>query len=73
MTLSEKITITATEVAFFLLLSVTVVSKQKNENTEFHGTFISFKGFLYSKQRSLIFLLFGSRSAVLYLHVWVKS
>ena len=32
--------------------------KNKNENTEYHGMFISFEGHLYSKQGSLIFLLF---------------
>ena len=38
--------------------------KNKNENTEYHGMFISFEGHLYSKQGSLIFLLFGSWNLV---------
>ena len=33
-------------------------TKNENENTEYYGTFISFKSHLYSKQRSPIFLLF---------------
>ena len=59
-----KKTITGTEVVLTQLLSYNVVSKHKykNENTEYHGMFISFKGHLYSKQGSPIFLLFGSWS-----------
>ena len=59
-TFEEKITIAATEVVFIQLFSYNVVSKQKykNENTEYHGMFILFKGRLYSKQVSPIFLLF---------------
>ena len=56
------------------LLSYNVVSKQKNknENTEYHGMFISFKSHLYSRQGSPIFLLFDSLSLVLYLLVWLN-
>ena len=35
------------------------LNKNKNENTEYYGTFISFKSHLYSKQGSPILLLFG--------------
>ena len=75
MTLSiTKMVITATEVVLIKLFSYTIVSKQKkNENTEYYGTFISFKSLLYSKQGSPVFLLFGSWSVILYLHVSVKS
>ena len=75
MILSRKKTITATEVVLTQMLSYNVVSKHKNnnENTEYHGMFISFKSHLYSKQGSLIFLLFGSWSLALYLLVGVKS
>ena len=68
-------TITATEVVLTQLLSYNVVSKHrnKNENTEYHGMFISFKSHLYSKQESPIFLLFGSWNLALYLLVWVRS
>ena len=38
--------------------------KNKNENTKYHGMFISFKGHLYLKKGSPIFLLFGSWSLV---------
>ena len=57
-----KKAITGTEVVLNQLLSYNVVSKHKNknENTEYHGMFISFKSHLYSKQGSPIFLLFGS-------------
>ena len=59
-----KKAITGTEVVLTQLLSYNVVSKHKNknENTEYHGMFISFKSHLYSKQGSPIFLLFGSWS-----------
>ena len=75
MILSGKKNITATEVVLTQLLSYNVVSKykNKNENTEYHGMFISFKSHLYSKQGSLIFLLFRSWSLALYLLVWVRS
>ena len=54
--------------------SLTVSSKQKTQmkNINYHGIFIPFKIQLYSKQRTSIFLLFGSWSLVLYIHVWVK-
>ena len=64
---SEKKNITTTEVVFIKLLCYNVVSKEKknkNENTECHGMFITFKSHLNSKQGSLIFLLFGSWSLV---------
>ena len=47
--------------------------KNKNENTEYHGIFISVKSQLYSKQESPIFLLFESWSLLLSLHARVKS
>ena len=74
-TFKKNFTATATEVVLVQLFSYNVVSKQnnKNENKEYYGTFISFKSHLYSKQESPIFLLFGSRSIVLHLYVWVKS
>ena len=67
-TLHKKMTITATEIVPNQLLSYPVVSKQKNknENKEYYGTFISFKIHLYSKQGRPIILLV---SLVLYLHV----
>ena len=71
-----KMVITATEVVLIKLFSYTIVSKQKKkkkENTGYYGTFISFKSLLYSKQGSPVFLLFGSWSVILYLHVSVKS
>ena len=55
----------------FLLLLLN--KKIKNENTEYHGTFLPCKSQLYSKPGSPIFLLFDLWSLVLYLHVWVKA
>ena len=74
-TFEKSFIITATEVVLVWLFSYTVVPKQnnKNENTEYYGTFISFKTHLYSKQRTPIFLFFDWWSIVLHLHVWVKS
>ena len=66
-TFEKPFTITATEV--FPLFR----KKNKNQNTEYYSTFTSFKSHLCSKQGTSIFLLFGSWSAVLHLHVWVKS
>ena len=40
------------------------LNKKQNENTKYHGTFISLKSHLYSKKRGPIFLLFGSWSLV---------
>ena len=70
-TFETKKTITATEVVLTQLLSYNVVSKHKNknENTEYHGIFISFKSHLYSKEGSPICLLFGSWSLALFLLV----
>ena len=69
-----KKNITATEVVLTQLLSYNVSKhKNKNENTEYHGMFISFKSHLYSKQGSPIFLLFESWSLALYLFVWAES
>ena len=48
-------------------------TKNKNENTKYHSILISFKSQVYSRQGSPISLLFGTRSLVSYLHVWVKS
>ena len=71
----EIITITIKKIiliqVFFLPLLLN--KKNKNEKAEYHATFILFKNQLYSKPGSLIFLLFGSGSFVLYLYVWVKS
>ena len=66
MKLSKKNYHNSTEVALINLFSLTVVSKQKNKNknTKYHGTFISFKSHLCSKQGSPIFLLFGWWSIV---------
>ena len=63
----EIITITVTEIVLIQMFFFTVDSKQKNknENTEYHGTFIQ----VYSKPRSSIFLLLGSWNLVLYLLV----
>ena len=59
MLLLKKKTITATEVVLTQLLSYNVSKhKNKNENTEYHGMFISFKSHHYSKQGRPIFLLF---------------
>ena len=71
----EEKTIIATEVVLTQLLSYNVFSKHKNKNeyTEYHGMFISFKSHLCSKQGSPIFLLFGSWTLALHLLVWVKS
>ena len=61
----EKYTIIVREVVLIQLLSYFwFYAKNKNENAEFHGIFISFKIQLYSKQGSPIFLLFGSWSLV---------
>ena len=46
--------------------------RNKNEHTEHHDIFIKFRIQLSSNQENHIFLLFGSWSLVLYLHVWVK-
>ena len=56
-TFEKKFAITVTEVVLIHLLSLTAVFKQKtkNENMGYHGTFISFKGHLNSKQGSPIF------------------
>ena len=69
------ITITVTEIDLIQVLFFTVGSKQKNknENTEYHGTFTPFKAKLYLKPGKSIFLLFWSWSLVLYLHVLLKS
>ena len=58
----EIITITVTEIVFIQVFFFTVASKQKNKNeyTENHGAFISFKSQLYWKLVGSIFLLFGS-------------
>ena len=66
-----KKNITVTDVVLTQLLSYVSKHKNKNENTEYHGMFISFKSHLYSKQGSPIFLLFGPWSLVLYLLAWV--
>ena len=49
------------EVALIYLFSLTVASKQKIKMKTWNAiNFMSFKSRLYSKQGSLIFLLFGS-------------
>ena len=52
MILSRKKTIIVTEVVLTQLLSYNVVSKHKNknENTEYHGMFISFKSHLKTNE-----------------------
>ena len=45
----------------------------KKSKTKYHGIFIPFKREAYSKHGSIIFLLFGSWSLILYLCVWVKT
>ena len=64
-----------TNVVFNQMYFLTVGSKQKNknENTEYYSMFIPFKSQAYSRQGNPIFLLFGSWSLILYLHVWLKS
>ena len=61
--------IVLTQVLFFNIGSK---QKSKNENTEYHDTFIPFKSQLYSKPGSFIFLLFELWGLVLYLYFWVK-
>ena len=69
-----KKNITATEAFLTQLLSYNVSKhKNKNENTEYRGMFISFKSHLYWKYGSPIFFLLGSWILVLYLLVWVES
>ena len=70
-TFHKKIIITATLSSNCSLIPL-FPNKNKNKNTEYYGTFISFKSHLFSKQGSPILLLFRSWSVVLYLHVWVK-
>ena len=54
--------------------SLTVGFEQKIKmETEYDGTFISFKSQLYSEQGGSILLLFGLWCLALYLYVWVKS
>ena len=50
------------EIAFIqvFFFSVGFKQKNKNENTEYNGSFIPFKSQLYSKPGSSIFLLFES-------------
>ena len=49
------------------------LNKNKNENTEYYGTFTSFKSHLYSKQGSPILLLFGSWNVISPCLDYVKS
>ena len=51
----EIITITMTKIVLIQVFFFTVASKHKNENMEYHGTFISFKSQLYSKPGSPVF------------------
>ena len=55
------ITITVTEIDVIQVLFFTVDSKQKNknENTEYHGTFTPFKAELNLKQGKSFFSCFG--------------
>ena len=57
------------------LLKYPFGSKQenKNEHTEYHGIVIPFKIQVNSKRGRPTFLLFGTLSLVLYLHVSVKA
>ena len=56
-----------------VLLYLCFFTKNKNENTEYYGTLISFKSHLYSKQASPIFLLFGLWSIVIHLSMFGLS
>ena len=59
------------EVVLIQVSFVTIGSRQKKKNkndiTEYHGIFISFKIRIYSKHGSPIFLLFGLWHLLLYL------
>ena len=61
----EIVTITLMEIVSMQVFFFIVGSKRKNknENTKYHGRFISFKSHLYSKPESSIFLFFGSWNA----------
>ena len=50
-----------------------VLKKNRNQNSEYHGTFTPLRIQLYSKPESLIFLLLWSWRLVLYLYFYVKS
>ena len=65
MLLSNKITITVTEVVLIQVSFLTIGSKQNEEHVEFHDIFIPFKDKIYSKQGSLFCL--GDRT-VLFSH-----
>ena len=72
----EKITISLKEVVLIevhLLRDDSKPKKKKNKHKEYHNIFKPFKSQVYSKHESLIFLLFGSWSLVLYLHIWVQA
>ena len=71
----KNIFITNAEDALIQVSFPNVGSKQKNKNkhTEYHGIFIPFKSQIYSKHGSPTFLLFGSWSLMLYIHVSVKA
>ena len=61
----EIVTITLMEIVSMQVFFFIVGSKwkNKNENTKYHGRFISFKSHLYLKPESSIFLFFGSWNA----------
>ena len=63
-TFEKKVIITATEVVLIHPFFLTDVIKIKNENTEYDGTFISFKNHFFSKEESAVLRQFGSWSAV---------
>ena len=86
MALSNKITITVTEVILIQVYFLTVGSKHKNKNEyiEFHGIFIPCKSQFYSKHFEShfdggwnMFVVMESvwswSNLVLYLHVWVTA
>ena len=70
MTILKTIARTVTEVVLIQVPFLTVGSKQNdnNEQGEYNGIFIPFKGKIYSKRASIISLLFETWTLVLFLH-----
>ena len=70
MLLSKKNTVTVTEVVLIQCLFLPLVLNKNNniEHAAYHGIFKPFKGMIYSKQGSLISLLFGTWTLVLCPH-----
>ena len=71
MTILKKIAWIVTEVVLIQVSFLNVGSKQNdnNEQGEYNGIFIPFKGKTYSKRGSKISLLFETWTLVLFLHV----